>query len=140
MMNLLIPRTDTRFNTDVLKPGMFVQCKALITFTDDESCKYNIPVKNTGFISYIDESTLSLVMAPDTIECPYEKDSENYRHLQKTYFHCLNGDLDKMREKGQQCLSITIHIDTVKDVNFELRFMQYHGKDEITSELLYSWK
>ena len=135
MFNLFIPHTHEGFNTDVLKPGMFVKFSVI----EKELGGVLIRLENTGLISHITEDKIVIVTNHNTA---YLKDttlsgstitSERYRKVFKDY-----PDIFYAADKNTAFIELTI--GQAKEFLLQLSYLDEYGIDPMDNHQLYYWR
>jgi len=135
MNNLFIPHTHEGFNTDVLKPGMFVKFSVI----EKELGGALIRLENTGLISHITEDKIIIVANYNTA---YLKDttlsgstitSERYRKVFKDY-----PDIFYAADKNIAFIELTI--GQAKELSLQLSYLDEYGINPMTDHELYYWR
>ena len=135
MFNLFIPHTHEGFNTDALKPGMFVKFSVI----EKQSDGVLIRLENTGLISHITEDKIVIVTNYNTA---YLKDttlsgstitSERYRKVFKDY-----PDIFYAADKNTAFIELTI--GQAKELSLQLSYLDEYGINPINDHELYYWR
>ena len=139
MNNLFIPHTHEGFNTDVLKPGMFVKFSVIKEYQDGV-----LRIENTGMLDYVDEDSIGIItniskaIAKSTFRDDLELKYDSDKYLGIFSDNPGECSIGPIGSRDTVCIEMTAKY--AKDLSLKLSFLDEHEFDANTMCHAYYWR